>query len=106
MSKLNELLKDIKEIESLEDNWNENGAKKFSKKLIDKTRNFVKELSPLPDGIYPVAKDCIQLEWERETEDKSKYIYLEIEIYEDKIEIFNMFSEDKDNSFKLMIGNN
>ena len=65
----------LKDIESLEANWNGYGAKPFSEKLIDKCERIV---SILP-AIYPTGRNSIQFQYE--LSDRS---YLEFEIFEDK----------------------
>ena len=62
---LKEALEAIEVIRGLEDNWNNNGAKPFSEKLINKAINLVNELTPTPE-VFPTACNSIQLEWESE----------------------------------------
>ena len=72
----------LDEISKLEDNWNGNGASKFSSELIDKCKYLLSKLHEDPE-IFPTACGSIQFEFE----DKNGN-YLEFEIYEDKVEIF------------------
>ena len=69
----------IGEIHKLEDNWNENGAKRFSDKLILKCYEILFDLAFAPE-IFPVADGSIQFEYE-----KNDGSYLEIDIFEDEI---------------------
>ena len=71
-------LKRLKDIESLENNWNGYGAKPFSATLIDKCERIVSLLSVQP-SIYPAGRNSIQFQYE--LSDRS---YLEFEIFEDK----------------------
>lgn len=60
-----ELLKNyqtLNEIEQLEDNWNGNGASKFSKELLDTVRSIIENLFRQPE-IYPSSRNSIQLEY-------------------------------------------
>lgn len=52
-----------------------------SENVITKALDFVKEISPIPD-VYPTARNSIQFEWE--TGER----YVEIEVFEDKIELY------------------
>lgn len=67
----------IREIESLGDNWNGNGASVFSDKILAAARNAIYQLSVQP-SILPTARDSIQFEYENVVGD-----YLEFEIFED-----------------------
>lgn len=66
----------ISEIGRLEEDWNGNGASKFSPQLLDSVRDIVKEL-PRQPGIFPTARESIQLEYENGAGD-----YLEFELFE------------------------
>lgn len=77
--KAEETLNDISE---LKDNWNENGAKSFSSKLIERCRTILKELVVEP-FVVPTACGSIQFEYELKNGD-----YLEFEIYEDRVEAY------------------
>ena len=72
----------LDEISKLEDNWNGNGASKFSSELIDKCNCILSKLHEDPK-IFPTACGSVQFEFEDENGN-----YLEFEIYEDKVEIF------------------
>lgn len=67
-------LKKLDQIEALDDNWNENGAKAFNKQLIAKVREIITLLEKQPE-IFPTACDSIQMEYEKEDDS-----YLEIEL--------------------------
>lgn len=66
----------ISEIRCLEDNWNGNGAPKFSSKLLDFVLSVVEKLTWQPN-IFPTARESIQLEYENDIGD-----YLEFELFE------------------------
>lgn len=66
----------ISEIRCLEDNWNGNGAPKFSSQLLDSVRSIVEKLTRQPH-IFPTARESIQLEYENDVGD-----YLEFEVFE------------------------
>ena len=76
--KLNEKLNDIAK---LEDNWNGYGANQFKPELINRAKTLLKLLSNLPE-VFCTGRDSIQFEWEDENH------YLELEIFEDKITVF------------------
>lgn len=81
-----ERIKKLKRIAALPDNWNGNGAKAFSKSLIDKVDNLVLNLLITPE-VFPTAENSIQLEY-----DKADKSHLEIEIFEDRAEIYEVDS--------------
>lgn len=72
-------------ISELKDNWNNNGAKKFSDKLIVKCYSVLNELPVLPE-IFPVADGSIQFEYEKD--DGS---YLEFDIFENEVSEFIVY---------------
>lgn len=78
------------EISELQDNWNENGAKKFNDKLIVKCYSILFGLSVLPE-IFPVADGSIQFEYE-----KSDGSYLEFDIFENEVSEFIVFPDGKE----------
>lgn len=67
----------IYEISCLAENWNGNGAPKFSTKILDSIRNIVENVALQPN-IFPTARESIQLEYENDAGD-----YLEFELFED-----------------------
>ena len=71
----------LKEIENLPDNWNDNGAKAFTKKQIEVCRELLKCL-PYTMEIFPVANDSIQFECEHQNE------YIKFNVFEDHINAF------------------
>lgn len=77
----------LDEISKLKDNWNNNGAKAFSAKHIKICRDILNSLTIEP-FVSPTACDSIQFEYEKDNGD-----YLEFEIYEDRIEVY----EEKEN---------
>lgn len=78
------LLARIDEIKSLDDNWNDFGASKFSAELIGRTKEFLYSISEMSHviSIFPTAVDSIQLEWEKES------TYAEAEVFLDRIKIY------------------
>ena len=69
-------LSKLEQISELHDNWNENGAKAFSKPHIEKIRSLISELEYEPE-VFPTACGSIQLEY-----DKPDGRHIEIEIPE------------------------
>ena len=67
-------LSKLNEIESLKKNWNGNGAKAISKKLVNKTKSLIINLDKQPQ-IFPTANDSIQIEYDGE---KNSYLELQI----------------------------
>lgn len=91
-SKLEKYIYDLKKqldilfkIEELKDNWNDNGAKKFSAKLIVECCFVLSGLPVLPE-IFPVADGSIQFEYEKD--DGS---YLEFDICENEVSEFIVY---------------
>ena len=79
-----ELTKAINKLESfrgLKKDWNGYNAEPFSEKLINKALELLKQTIPVPE-VFPTANNSIQFEWEKTG------LYLEIEIFENKVEIF------------------
>ena len=70
------------EVAGLEDNWNENGAKKFSNNLLKKVYTLLCSLAIQP-LLYPTACGSIQLEYEKENGE-----YLEFEVFEENTHVF------------------
>lgn len=66
----------ISEIRNLAENWNGNGASKFSTELLDFVRNIIEKLARQPN-IFPTARESVQLEYENDVGD-----YLEFELFE------------------------
>lgn len=66
----------LSEIRCLTDNWNGNGAPKFSDELLAAAKKIVETLSRQPD-IFPTARESIQFEYENDLGD-----YLEFELFE------------------------
>ena len=87
---IEECLNKIEKIALLENNWNNNGANKFSDKVINNVKKFL-SYSLYNPFVAPTANNSIQLEYEK---DNGKY--LEIEIYENKIETFEIDAEKKE----------
>jgi hypothetical protein len=85
LHELTNAIKTIKSFRDLKQNWNGYGAEPISEEVINKALKLVKELKPIPE-IFPVANNSIQFEWE--TDDQ--VLYLEMEIFKDKIKVFNM----------------
>ncbi len=80
-------LKRLSEIEKLPDNWNNNGAQRIPEAVVKNVRKLLVSLEHQPE-IFPTACDAIQLEWENKNEE-----YLEMEVLEDSINIFQIDSD-------------
>ena len=76
----------LAEIYNLKDNWNDNGAKSFSRRLIDRVSELLMVL-PIEPQIYPTACESIQLEYEKESGE-----YLEFEVSENEITVLEIDS--------------
>lgn len=77
-------------ISELQDNWNDNGAKKFSDKLIVKCCSILYKLPALPE-IFPVADGSVQFEYK-----KSNGSYLEFDISENEVVEFRVYPDSKE----------
>ncbi len=85
----------LKNIASLKDNWNENGAKAFPKELINKVSDILTYLDNQPE-VFPTACDSIQLEFDSDGK------HLEIEITDDNFaETFLVDKDGKENFGKV-----
>lgn len=95
--KLNKYINDLKkqsekllEISKFQDNWNDNGAYKFSDKLIANCYSILFRLPVLPE-IFPVADGSIQFEYE-----KGDGSYLEFDIFENDVSEFIAYPDGKE----------
>jgi len=63
------------------ENWNGDNAKPITEIVFERTRDIINELSDeyQPLGVFPVAKECLQIEYENEK------CYLEFEIHRNVI---------------------
>lgn len=77
-------------ISELQDNWNDNGAQKFSDKLIAKCYSILYKLSVLPE-IFPASDGSVQFEYK-----KSDGSYLEFDISENEIVEFRVYPDGKE----------
>lgn len=77
-------LKRLSEIEKLQENWNQNGAKRISEVIIKNVRRLILSFKNQPE-VFPTACDAVQLEW-----DKKNGEYLEMEVLEDRINLFQI----------------
>lgn len=59
------------------DNWNKNGAKAFSKELIERSKNLIQYVVIQPK-VFPTARDSFHFEYTNCSGD-----YLKFELYED-----------------------
>ena len=66
----------IKQIQTLGDDWNENGAKAFTQRFLADVQRLILALPFFPE-VFPTANHSIQLEWENSCGD-----YMEVEIFE------------------------
>ena len=90
-------LKRLSEIENLSDNLNNNGAERIPASIIKSVRKLLMKVEFQPE-IFPTACDALQLEWENAKEE-----YLEMEIYEDEVNVFQIDAEGNEirNTIKL-----
>lgn len=72
----------INSFREFKDNWNGYGAEPLSNIVIDRALDLAKQLNPTPE-VFPTGRNSIQFEWE------SDILYLELEVFEDRIDIFN-----------------
>ena len=92
-----ELLENLEKLESflnLPENWNGNGAKPFSFELINYVIEILCRLPKQPQ-IFPTAENSIQLEY-----DNPDGSYLEIEVFEDVIQVFFLDKNKREYEFK------
>ncbi len=66
----------------LPENWNDNGAKAFSSKLINRCHEIVDGLKYSP-FLSPTGCNSIQFEFDHNDS------YIEFEVYEDKIKVYS-----------------
>lgn len=93
---LEENLEKLKEIATLQDNWNDNGAEAFSKALVGKIKDILLNLHRQPE-VFPTACDAIQLEYDGL--DKS---YMEIVVSESKwASVFQIDREGKERNLEV-----
>ena len=85
----------LDDILDLDDNWNDNGAQRFTNKLVDRCREVLNQLVAEP-FICPTACGSIQFEYEKDNGE-----YLEFEIYEDRIEVYRETLLDGEEEFSL-----
>lgn len=95
--KLEGIIKAIESFKELERNWNGYDAEPIPEAVINKALELAKQLQPTPEFVAPTARRSIQFEWEVDG------LYTEVEVFNDKIEIFSIAKhDDKD----VYIGNN
>jgi len=78
------------EYSQLGDDWDSEGAKPFSTELIYLAWGKILNLEIQPK-VSPTMRESIQLEYEKDNGD-----YLEFEIYEDSIDVFEIIDGDED----------
>lgn len=88
-------LKRLSEIQSLKENWNNNGASAFSETLVNSVRKIMLSVDKQPE-IFPTACDSIQLEWDKDNGD-----YLEMEVADDSIAVFFIDSSGKERHWNI-----
>lgn len=64
----------LDDIRALKKNWNGNGARKISKKIINRTRSLLIALDRQPQ-VFPTANDSVQIEY-----DGNEHAYLEFQV--------------------------
>lgn len=85
-------------IDSLEFNWNNNGAEAFSSSLVNTCYNLIYNIIRQPE-LFPTGRNSIQIEFEKE--DGS---YLEFEIFENSVEMLyvnGLTDEETEETFEL-----
>lgn len=96
LSKKRQFIKIVEDISKLDDNWNLNGSKPFSDYLIKKCKTVLNNLNNVYDlEIFPTARESIQ--FEIELNDR----YLEFEIFSDKITVFFIDENDKEEEIEV-----
>lgn len=93
-----EMHKRLIDFRSLTNNWNGNGARPFSEKLIKKSSDIFYMLPFKPD-VFPTARNSIQFEYE-----KTNGAYLEFEIFEDHIGIYQILPDGKEREYSIKSG--
>jgi len=84
---LNKAIEKILHFKDLKQDWNGYGAESLSKELIIKAIKLIKEFKPTPE-VFPTARNSIQFEWEEIKDNPKHEIYFELEIFEDRIEMY------------------
>lgn len=105
LSTFNEVDKKLKNFEKLniikdlDANWDNYGAQPFSSEFIDLCKKFIIDIHRQPE-VFPTARQSIQFEYEKENGE-----YLELEIFEDRVELFKMLKngEEIEEEFALDI---
>ncbi|MFD0825873.1 hypothetical protein ACT8ZR_09360 [Neobacillus sp. M.A.Huq-85] len=92
-------VKKLLTIGKLNEGWNHNGANPFSKNLIKSCENLICDIIVQPE-LFPTGRDSIQIEYEKPDGE-----YLELEIFEDKVNMLMIDSDDneKEEEFPLNI---
>ena len=85
----------IAEIANLKKNWNNNEADPIPCNILLKAFETVEVLPIVPD-IFPTACGTIQFEYEKDTGE-----YLELELQEKAIKVFNIDSENNENTILI-----
>lgn len=88
-------LQKLNEIGKLPENWNENGALKFSTEIIQKCKNIINSLQKQPE-IFPTGANSIQMEYEKESGE-----YLEFNVYSEHTEVFEINALEQENEFSI-----
>lgn len=87
--KHNSNLLKLESFKELKYDWNGNGAEPIPEKVISECKQlFLLSDLPLSFEFFPTAAKSIQIEFEKENKD-----YLEINIYEDRIEVFQIINK-------------
>lgn len=89
---LRDSIKKMEQIEYMSYNWNGNGAQPLSREVIQYGKEILNILSIQPE-IFPTATNSIQFEYDKDNGD-----YLEFNIYDDRIDIFQITDKIEHNS--------
>ena len=95
---LEECLARLENFKKLKKDWNNNGADRINPILIDRVKLLIEnnpEILRNKPGIYPTARDSIQLEYTR-----TDGSYLEVEFYLDKFGLLIDGPQDKQEEFE------
>ena len=79
-------------ISELDENWNLYGAKPFKPEFLTQIGKIFPRLNYRPDKILPTGRQTVQLEYYLYP-NSNREIYLEFEIYENKLGILKMIGD-------------
>lgn len=83
---VDEVVATLEEFRLLEPNWNGYGGLPLPSVVLDKAIALVRDMKPCP-SVFPSGRGSVQLEWEQGG------LYVEMEIFEDRTELFSTFTD-------------